>query len=190
MDKMNNVFEQVITKKYLVSLLSKNQDWENRKIGFVLSFDDKDVVIQEVDKFGKNTKIYKLRRSKISVIELLDEYTFNLKQINESNLDSKKTKAKYLKFDKTPTKIKRLIELGKVEKVCSFILSNDNYVTGFINEVIEDGIVIQCIGYNGNYDGLSVINFDSLERIRMEGFLEKKITFLSGLPDKRKRNWE
>jgi hypothetical protein len=189
MDKIIDVFEQALNGKYLVSLLLHNQDWENRTIGYVLGYDEKDVAIQVVDKLGQKIKQIKISRSKLAVIELFDEYTFNLQQIIVNDIFQENNRAKYFEFFKNRRKIEKLIELEKMEKVCSFIFSNDNYVTGFIHKVIEDGIVIQCIGYNGNYDGLAIVDFHSLKRIRMEGWLEKKITYLSSLPNKRRSNW-
>gem|GEM_PF-5668464 len=190
MEKLIYIFEQAKNKNQLISLLSKNQEWEDRRIGFVLSYDDKKVVIQELDNLGKKKKQKEILISKISVIEFADEYMHNLLQMHQSNVDFRQGKAKYLNFTNKPTKIKRLIELCKSAEICTFMVSNDNYLTGFITEVMTDGLLIQCVGYDGNYDGIAIINLDRLEQIRTAGTLEKKIAFLSNLPNKRKLNWE
>ncbi len=178
---ITEIIKECLEKGILICLILDLSDWETVIIGKVLSFDDKNILINEVNPYGKI--IRKKRKIKISQIKVLSHSDIYGKDLDflHSNALINYSKAKYIYFgeDKRScqNKLKKFIENKKIISI--FI--NDEYVIGIIVNQNDNDILINNYSYQGLDDGFSLFKHKLITKIRYDGPVEQKIEALKNL---------
>lgn len=175
---MINVLKGALKSKSVISLCTGKIDWEKRFIGYVQAIDAKNIEIELIDFYGSITKKKKIRLSKISMVEINDSYNKHLERLKAKSKQIKKAKPNY--FHNKGKRFILNLEILKSRENVNTIFFGTEYLTGIITTIEDDFIIVKGVGYLGTMEGELYCAIDNITRIRFDGPLETKLSFLTG----------
>lgn len=173
---MIEIFKTALKSNNIISLCVGKVDWDKRIIGYVKSINKKNVFIDVVDIFGSIIKSKSIRIDNIAVVEINDSYNKHLEKLKTQGKVIKKTKPLYY-YNKGNSFNEKLELLRLKGSVCTVFFGTE-YMTGIIKKIDKEILFINSIGYRGTKEGESYCKLGSITKIRYEGALEKKISYL------------
>lgn len=169
-------FRTAIKDKSIISICVGKVDWEKRIIGYVKSITNTQVVIEAVDIFGSVIKRKNIVIDRIAIAEINDSYNKHLERLREQGQLIKKTKTYYY-HNKGVGFLEKLELLRLKGNICTIFFGTE-YMTGIVKKITDGFLITSGIGYSGTKEGESYCKIDKISKIRYEGPLEKKITYL------------
>jgi len=174
---MIKVLKDKLVKKSLIGIRTFYQEWDEIIIGFIRSIEGNNLILVEIDEYGKTLGETNIEIADILSIEFDDKYQKKLKSIQENSdlFDSKNqvtiwNKAKELKIV--------ILELIKKDIITTLFFNEDFFITGKILECQDNYLLVNNITSSGEDDGYSIHLVDKLIGIRYNGKEEQKIRFL------------
>lgn len=174
---MKEILQTVYRNKGLVSICIKKIDWDKRIIGYVTKVSAQSILIDEVDVYGYVVKKRNIRMDTIVSVEIDDSYNNSLFRLKGVANRIRKMKAQFI-YNKGQTIVSKLKSLQERVNVVT-IFFDDEYVTGVIEDFDDEYIKLQNIGYLGTEDGKSLYRISQVTKIRYNGPMEEKISFLN-----------
>lgn len=179
-------------RKKVVSLSLNQSDPEKVVIGFVEGIDNNFIKLKEVSPEGLDDGISIHNLNDIYSASFDDRYSrrleFLINNRSKNYLSSRnlKIEAKYddmiLNILNTALKAKCVLTIGFVQEYT---------VTGYVKRLSKKEVVITCIGYEGDYDGISSFlisdidsaSLDSLDNRKTElYFVNNKVIYKESIP--------
>ena len=176
---MIEILKTALTKNTIISFCIGKVNWDRRIIGYVKSINKEIIVVDEVDIFGSVVKSKNIKVSSIVIIETNDSYTKHLEKLKDQGKLIKATKPLY--YYNKGSKFNEKIDLLRLSgNVCTIFFGTE-FVTGIVKKLNENILFIHSVGYRGTKEGESYCTLKSITKIRYEGPLEKKISYLQKL---------
>lgn len=175
-DTMKEILKASLIKNTIISFCIGKVNWDKRIIGYVRSMNKEIIVVDEVDVFGSVVKSRNIKISSISIIETNDSYNKHLEKLKEQGKLIKKTKPLY--YYNKGDKFNKKIDLLRISGNICTIFFGTEFITGIIKKLSENILSISSIGYRGTKEGESYFTLESITKIRYQGPLEKKISYL------------
>lgn len=176
---MIEIFKTALRSNSIISLCVGKVDWDKRIIGYVKSINNNSIIIDVVDIFGSVIKSKSIAINSITVVEINDSYNKHLEKLRKQGKVVKKTKPLYY-YNKGNSFNEKLELLRLKGSVCTIFFGTE-YMTGVVKKFNEDVLFINSIGYRGTKEGESYCKLESITKIRYEGPLEGKISYLQKL---------
>jgi hypothetical protein len=174
---MLNVLKEKLEEKSLIGIRTIHQEWDEVIIGFMKSMDGNNLILEEIDEYGKSLGETMIDIAAILSIEYDDVYQKRLKSIVDSSVlfESKNqvtiwNKAKELK--------NVILELIEKDIITTLFFDEDYFITGKINEYNDKYVRVNNLNSSGEDDGYSIHLIDKMIGIRYNGKEEQKINFL------------
>ncbi|MEJ7611058.1 MAG: hypothetical protein WKF88_07760 [Ferruginibacter sp.] len=176
---MIEILKKALKNKNIISLCVGKIDWNKRVIGYVNSVNETAVVIEMVDIFGSIVKNKSIPIKSISVVEINDSYNKHLEKLKKHEKAIKKINPLYY-FNKGNNFNEKLEKLLLEKNICTVFFGTE-FITGVIQNFNEDDLCINAIGYRGTKEGEVYCRLVNVTKIRYEGPLEEKISYLQNL---------
>lgn len=173
---MIEIIKKALRNKSVISLCVGKVDWDKRVIGYVTAVNNNSVIIEVVDIYGGVIKNKRIAINSIAVIEIDDSYNKHLEKLKKHAKVFKKTKPLYF-YNKGDGFIKKLELLRDKATVCTVFFGTE-YLTGTIKEFAENVLILKSVGYRGTNEGETYCRLMDVTKIRYQGPLEEKISFL------------
>ena len=174
---MIKVLKDKLVEKSLIGIRTFYQEWDEVIIGFIRSIEGNNLILVEIDEYGKTLGETIIEIADILSIEFDDKYQKKLKSIQENSdlFDSINqvtiwNKAKQLKIV--------ILEWIKKDIIATLFFDEDFFITGKILEYQDNYLLVNNITSSGEDDGYSIHLVDKLIGIRYNGKEELKIRFL------------
>ncbi len=161
----------------LVGLRTNNMEFEESIIGFVHTLNDKIVILQEIDQYGKKEGLTSINLNDIVNVDYNDRYQKRLLcvYLNQKSLRSGKKISVFGTHDKLTEIISDCIQNKTLIKL---LFTNNNYATGVPISMDSSNILIQSIGWEGDDDGLSAYSFSEIIGLQYNSIEEQIISLL------------
>jgi hypothetical protein len=174
---MLNVLKEKLEEKSLIGIRTIHQEWDEVIIGFMKSMDVNNLILEEIDEYGKSLGETMIDIAAILSIEYDDVYQKRLKSIVDSSVlfESKNQVTIWNNAKELKNVILELIEKGIV---ATLFFDEDFFVTGKLIECNDMYVQVNNISSAGDDDGYSIHLMDKLIGIRYNGKEEQKINFL------------
>lgn len=176
---MKEILKVALKNRNVISLCIGKINWERRIIGYVKSMSKDNILFHLIDIFGTTIKEKSINIASISVLEINDSYNKHLEKLKEQGKFIKATKSLYY-YNKGDDFQRRLKTLISEATVCTIFFGTE-YLTGVIKGIMEETLVIKSIGYKGSNEGESYCKLKNVSRVRYDGPLERKISYLKSL---------
>ncbi len=177
MEDLKALIKAAQKDKRLLSIRRKHHDWDTNSMGYVVRVGNAHFSLKEIDKYGLSSKNTLISYNDIIDVSWNDRYSKRLNLLKEKRVFKKKPVAKTI-YNKNGLQLQRALTNLKNEKcICTFFF-HDYYVTGFLKDFTNNSMTIENIGHEGDTDGTSFHQSKYLEKIRKDGFEEKRISIL------------
>jgi hypothetical protein len=173
---MKEILITALKNKNIISFCIGKVDWDKRKIGYVKSINKENVLVSMVDIFGGIVSEKSIKINNITILEINDSYNMHLERLRGHGEVIRKTKTHYY-FNKGNGFIEKVKALQSKKSVCTVFFETE-FLTGIIKEINEIILIINTVGYRGTKEGESYCKIDNVTKIRYEGPLESKISYL------------
>jgi hypothetical protein len=174
---MIKVLKDKLVEKSLIGIRTIYQEWDEVIIGFIKSIEGNNLILQEIDEYGKTLGETNIEIVDILSVEFDDKYQIKLMSILENSdlFESENqvtiwSKAKELKIV--------VLELIEKDIIATLFFDEDFFITGKILEFQDNYIFVNNITSSGEDDGYSIHLIDKLIGIRYNGKEELKIRYL------------
>lgn len=174
---MIKVLKDKLVEKSLIGIRTIYQDWDEVIIGFIKSIEGNNLILQEIDEYGKTLGETNIEIADILSVEFDDKYQIKLMSILENSdlFESENqvtiwSKAKELKIV--------VLELIEKDIIATLFFDEDFFITGKILEYQDNYLLVNNITSSGEDDGYSIHLIDKLIGIRYNGKEELKIRYL------------
>lgn len=173
----HNLLNKAIDDKSLIGIRTKNLEWGQTIIGYIVELKEEEFTINEIDEYGSYIGKTVILINDILHLEYNDRYQKRLQFIfeNNSTLDTNKSVTIWKEGQKLRPNLKILEETNKL---CTFFLNEHDYVIGFLQDVTDTQMLIRNIGDEGDDDGLSCYYIEDFIGIRFDSLTEQKINLL------------
>ena len=175
-DTMIEILKTALRNNNIISLCVGKVDWDKRIIGYIKSINKHRVTINVVDVFGSVVKNKNIAINDIAVVEINDSYNKHLEKLKEQGKIIKKTQPLY--YHNKGNGFKEKLERLRLKKSVCTIFFGTEYMTGVIKKINENVLFVSSVGYRGTKEGESCCKVESITKIRYEGPLEEKISYL------------
>jgi hypothetical protein len=174
---MLNVLKEKLEEKSLIGIRTIHQEWDEVIIGFMKSMDGNNLILEEIDEYGKSLGETMIDIAAILSIEYDDVYQKRLKSFVDSSIlfESKNQVTIWNNAKELKNVILELIEKG----IVTLFFDEDFFVTGKLIECNDMYVQVNNIDSSGDDDGYSIHLMDKLIGIRYNGKEEQKINFLA-----------
>ena len=173
---MLKVLKTALYNNRIISFCVGKVDWEKRIIGYVRSISNKKIMIDVVDIYGVVIKQKSINPNNIVILEIDDNYNKHLEKLKKEGKISKKTKSFY--YYNNGTNFEKKINMLLLKGDVYTIFFGSEYVTGIIKKVTGNVLIINSVGFRGTKEGKSFCVLQCITKIRYQGPLEKKISYL------------
>jgi hypothetical protein len=173
---MFNILKAAIKSNNVISFCLGKVDWNKRVIGYVKAINKNKAVINVIDIFGNTVSTKNILIDKIAILEINDSYNKHLEKLKTQGQEIKKTRNLYY-YNKGNGFNEKIEFLRLNGNICTFFFGTE-YMTGIVKGINDQILIIDSIGYRGTNEGESFCKMENITKIRYDGPLEKKITFL------------
>jgi len=171
------LIEEAKKNNRLISLSLDGSDYETAVVGFVKDYDDLYVTLNHISSEGFEDGILVHKIDNIYSASYDDRYNKRLEFLY-------KNKALFKDADQVVTDtlsgnvIWNLLHKAKeLEVVVTIGFDRDFTTSGYVKDLNESEVLIRCIGYEGDYDGLSVFLVDDIDSISYNDIDNRKTDF-------------
>lgn len=174
---IKQLLNKSIEEKSIIGIRTKNLEWGEVIIGFVVNIEEKYLTINEIDEFGCEIGSTIIELDNILHVEYKDKYQKQL-QFTFHNKH-------YFNIDKRVTIWKNGVELipyfKEIEEkkiLCTLFLNEEDFIYGFLLNYSKTNLLISNIGDDGYEDGMSCYYIDDIIGLRYNSLTEQKIMLL------------
>ncbi len=164
-------------EKTLVGVTTQLIAWDESIIGYIIDMDDNYFTINEMDEYGALIGNTTIAIQDVLHIEPESWYMRNLLFIH--------SKASTFASNSRVTLWKKGGELNvhfeyiKENRILTrFFFEDDNFVIGMIKDLNTEHVMIENIGQDGSWEGVTIYKINDLIGLRYNGLEEQKIQLL------------
>jgi len=184
MNYLNELIDKAKDEQKVIGICIRKLDWNKRHIGYIEKYQPKkELVINELNEYGKVIGRKTILFENIQSVEFGGVYNDSLENAYKSGIWQKKSTTRYIRNISSESVNKRLRNILEQKIICTFY-ADDNYTTGFLQDISENLLLIKNISFNGVDDGFTAYYLKSLTRVRYNGPIENKIAMLYNKTDK------
>ncbi|WP_432672502.1 hypothetical protein [Flavobacterium sp. SM2513] len=175
---MTKLLEKSKTTKELLSF-TKHGD-ETFWFGYVTEYSEEHVAIQHFTKYGKNDGIILHPLSDFQRIDYHDDYSKAMQPVIDYSDEIHKSNNIKLNFNESEDFYLSIIRQFLEEKniIISIQINNDEYSTGYINEISEIDFSMICVGKMGEDLGISILKVEDITSIQIDDIDNRKRNLL------------
>ena len=170
---LKNAYEQ----KKMVSITTKEIEWDQSIIGYITGLDEKYLTIVELDEYGTFIGSITYMINDILCVQLDDEYMRDL-QIAHENRSVFRPNEQVTIWKIGKDLIQHFKIIKESEEITRFFFSEDNFVIGLALDFDDDFLVIKNIGQDGAEEGITCYRINDIIGMRYGGLSEQKIKLL------------
>lgn len=174
---MIKVLKDKLEEKSLIGIRTINQDWDEVIIGFIKSIDGKNLILDEIDQYGKPLGETIIANADILSIEFDDKYQKKLKSLLNSSFPFESENQVTI-WNKAKDLKNVILELIEKDIITTLFFDEDYFITGKINEYNDKYVLVNNLNSSGEDDGYSIHLIEKMIGIRYNGKEELKIKFL------------
>lgn len=147
---LRNAYEN----KKIISLTPRDFDWEDSILGYVTKINDDNVIINEINEYGKSIGNIVIKISNIRYLKL-DSWEIRNRQLiyDKSQFFSPESRISIWKDGKELVPYLRKLKENK--EISKLYFDNDNSETGIVLEVDDDSCLFKSINENGEQEDIS-----------------------------------
>jgi hypothetical protein len=174
---MRKILKKANEDKSLIGIRTKELEWGQTIIGYIVNLDGASFTINEIDEYGSLIGNTIIEIVDVLHVETNDRYQRRLKLIFENRLMFSPNNR--VTIWKEGTKLVPYFKILKEENILStFFLNEDDYIIGFLQDFTENYISIKNIGDDGDDDGESCYCVENFIGLRYNGLSEQKTKLL------------
>ena len=174
---MIKVLKDKLVEKSLIGIRTIYQDWDEVIIGFIKSIEGNNLILQEINEYGKTLGETNIDIADILSVEFDDKYQKKLMSILE-NSDLFESENQVTIWNKAKELKIVVLELIEKDIIATLFFDEDFFITGKILEYQDNYLLVNNITSSGEDDGYSIHLIDKLIGIRFNSKEELKIRYL------------
>jgi hypothetical protein len=174
---MIKVLKDKLVEKSLIGIRTIYQDWDEVIIGFIKSIEGNNLILQEINEYGKTLGETNIDTADILSVEFDDKYQKKLMSILE-NSDLFESENQVTIWNKAKELKIVVLELIEKDIIATLFFDEDFFITGKILEYQDNYLLVNNITSSGEDDGYSIHLIDKLIGIRFNSKEELKIRYL------------
>lgn len=174
MNLIDKILDESKQNKSFLSFWIYSDD-ETFWFGQVIDYNEENIVIQHYTRYGKKDGVIIIKKIDIMSIDINDDYSKAMKYMIENSVDISDEKDLSLTFDFTENW--QFETLKKIEGKYNFITSieiNNNYFSGFVEEVDNENFTFNLIGKSGENEGLTMFKIDDISHFKINDIDNRK----------------
>ena len=174
---IKKILRNAVEDKSLIGIRTKDLEWGQTIIGYIINLDGDSFTINEIDEYGALIGKTIIEIVDVLHVETNDRYQRRLKLIFENRLMFNPNNR--VTIWKVGKKLEPYFKILKEENILStFFLNEDDYIIGFLLDFTENYISIKNIGDEGDDDGVSCYRVENFIGLRYNGLSEQKTKLL------------
>jgi len=178
---IKKILQKAFEQKTLIGITTKEVDWEESSIGFILEINEDSFILDEIDEFGiaEGKTVIEIKEVIYAISD--DWYLRKLQQVydNKSLFDPSRGVKIWKGGEEAIPYIK---ELKDNKKIARFYFedknSEINYVIGMVLDVDDQYFLVKNIGGDGSIEGITCYRIQDLIKLRYDDLGEQKVNFL------------
>jgi pimeloyl-CoA synthetase len=177
MNILENFLKKVIQDKSLIGIRTKELEWGQTIIGYIIDLNETYFTINEIDEYGTLIGNTIIEIDDVLHIEHNDRYQRRLQMIFDNRLIFNSNNR--VTIWKEGKKLTSHLKILKEKNILStFFLNENDYVIGFLLDFTEDHLFINNIGDEGDEDGVSCYCIEDFIGLRYNSLFEQKTKLL------------
>ncbi len=179
---INEILKKAFDQKALIGVTTKEIEWEQSSMGFILEINNDSFILDEIDEFGMYEGKTIIEIKEIIYITVDSCYLRKLQQIfeNSSIFDLNKGVRVWKEGITVMPYIKELKENQKIARFYFDVDHNSetNFVTGIIVDFDDHYFLLKSIEDDGSIEGYFCYRIQDIIRLRYDDLSEQKVDFL------------
>jgi hypothetical protein len=192
---MENLLIEIINSakqdKNLVAIYTDKDDTNTFSVGYIIDQIDEGLFLHSIDTNGFDDGLMFMCLSDIYLLESGTTYLENLKIVNNENPKFNDYNSFILKRNHDNSIISDFLDKCLSDKkLVTVSLYFGKGLTGFINRISDDQVVLDSITLEGENDGVVCFKMEEINRIYFDGIDQRRISILFNIKnkDKNKKN--
>jgi len=190
---MGNLLIEIINSaklhKSLVSIYTDKDETNTFSVGYIIDQIDEGLILHAIDTNGFDDGLMFMCLSDIYLMEIGTTYLENLKIVNNENPKYNDFNSFILKRNHDKSLIADFLDKCLSDKkLITVSLYFGKGLTGFINRISDDQIILDNITLEGENDGIVCIKIEEINRIYFDGIDQRRISILYNNKNKDKKN--
>lgn len=182
---MENLFLEIINRakqhKKLVAIYTDKDETSTFSVGYVIDQIDEGLILHSIDTSGFDDGLMFMCLLDIYLIEIDTTYLRNLKIVSNESPKFNDFNSFILKRNKDENLIVDFLnKCLSDKKLVTMSLFFGKEITGFINEISDDMIVLNIITSEGETNGIACFKIEEINRIYIDGIDQRRISILFG----------
>ena len=181
--KMENLFLEIIfrAKQHdkLVAIYTDKDEPNTFSVGYIVYQLEEGLILNSIDTNGFDDGLMFMCLLDIYLIEIDTIYLKNLEIVNKSYSKFNDFNSIFFKRNKDEILINDFLnKCLSDKKIVTISLFFGKNITGFINKISDDMIVLNIITSEGENNGTGCIKIEEINRIYIDGIEQRRITIL------------
>lgn len=164
-----DLLEKSKTTKELLSFTKYGED-ESFWFGYVVEYSEEFVAIQHYTRFGKSDGIIIHPLIGFQRIDFNDDYSKAMQCVIDYSDEIYKANKIPIEFGLGESFHLNILQqfLGKTDSIISVQINNDQFSSGYIQEVTENDFSMICVGKAGEDLGISILKIEDISSIQID----------------------
>jgi hypothetical protein len=148
--------------------------------GYIAEYSEEHIAIQHYTKYGKNDGIIIHSLSGFQRIDYHDDYSKAMQSVIDYSEEIHKPNKIVLNLDESENFYSNILRQFIKEKniVISIQINNDEYSTGYIEEISETDFSMICVGKMGEDLGISILKIEDITSVQIDDIDNRKRNLL------------
>lgn len=149
--------EKLCIKRVLCEIYEYSGEGKNFHVGYIIAQDKNSIIIKSITSYGKSDGFQCVRINNIMKIQYETRYLKNIEKIMVGNFNPRKN----IEIIKEDLFIKFAENIRSNKTLCNIITEYDSRY-GYIDNLLDEEIILKQYNDNGDSDGYSILPIDDI----------------------------
>jgi hypothetical protein len=175
MNLILKLLEQSKNTKELLSF-TKYRDDDTFWFGYVVDYTEEFIAVQHYSKFGKNDGMIIHPLADFQRIDFNDDYSKAMQCVIDYSDEIYKPTKFEIEFGLNENFYSTILQqfVGKTTCIISIQINNDEFSSGYIDNISENDFVMICVGKMGEDLGMSILKIEDITSIQIDDIDNRK----------------